>query len=228
MSLACVYTLLHNSFISVCQNPGVYVNPGDSLIHVTYSIYIYILYGIYRQRCIWQIYCLRPRSEELRSRYTPSHKWGVYRTANFWTASFRWLRSSMVLIIYTIYCTGVATFFYLDDSKFKGWCIRSQHGIAWYTQQVQGEAEEARERVRKIQDVEDAWHVQIYSVLSLINNELRTDKECMTSDKVFEMGWFGGLVFDRSWVWWECDIEPAVQLCLVHHNPEPCPTVWAR
>ena len=36
------------------------------------------------------------------------------------------------------------------------------------------------------------------------------------------------MAFHQSWVWWERSREPVVQPCLVHHDPEPCPTVWAR
>ena len=36
------------------------------------------------------------------------------------------------------------------------------------------------------------------------------------------------MAFHQSWVWWECGREPVLQLYLVHHDPEPCPTIWAR
>ena len=58
----------------------------------------------------------------------------------------------------------------------------------------------------------------------------------MTSDKVFKLRWFGGvLVAERAWLLTEAGSgENTIQslqcscTCLVRHDPEPCPTVWAR
>ena len=122
---------------------------------------------------------------------------------------------------------------WLRFKMFNGWCIRSQHGIAWCIQRVKGEAI-ARRKGEGQEDTRcrNAWHAQKYLWSVWLNSELTKGVwqviKCSKWDDSVEWLSQKGHGFDQNWVWWQHDTQPAVQLCLVCHDPELCPTVWAR